>query len=75
MDAIARLIATFLGAGRFPLAPATFASAIVAGILFALGPGPGGRGHLLAEAIVILALLPISYVYFKHAERTMADVV
>jgi lipopolysaccharide transport system permease protein len=33
--------------------------------LFALGVGAG----------VIAALLPAAYVYFKHAERTMADVV
>jgi homopolymeric O-antigen transport system permease protein len=30
---------------------------------------------LAVGALVILALLPASYVYFKHAERTMADVV
>jgi lipopolysaccharide transport system permease protein len=30
---------------------------------------------LAAGAVVILVLLPVSYVYFKHAERTMADVV
>ena len=30
---------------------------------------------LAAGAVVILALLPASYIYFKHAERTMADVV
>jgi lipopolysaccharide transport system permease protein len=30
---------------------------------------------LAVSALVILALLPPSYVYFKHAERTMADVV
>jgi lipopolysaccharide transport system permease protein len=30
---------------------------------------------LAAGAVVILVLLPVSYIYFKHAERTMADVV
>ena len=30
---------------------------------------------LAAAAVEILVLLPASYVYFKHAERTMADVV
>jgi len=30
---------------------------------------------LAAATVVILVLLPASYVYFKHAERTMADVV
>jgi len=30
---------------------------------------------LAVSALVILALLPASYVYFKHTERTMADVV
>lgn len=30
---------------------------------------------LAVAALVILSLLPASYMYFKHAERTMADVV
>ena len=71
MDALARLIATFFGAGKFPIAPATFASAIVAGILFALGGGPDGFGHPLVEAIVIVALLPISIAAAHRAERTL----
>ncbi len=71
MDALARLIATFLGAGRFPVAPATFASAIVAGVIYLAGAGPSGLGHPLAEAIVILALLPISIAAAHRAERTL----
>ncbi len=72
MDALARLIATFFGAGKFPIAPATFASAIVAGLLYWIGPGPDGRfGNPLAEAIVILALLPISIAAAHRAERTL----
>jgi len=30
---------------------------------------------LAVSALGILVLLPASYIYFKHAERTMADVV
>ena len=30
---------------------------------------------LAVSALVIVVLLPASYIYFKHAERTMADVV
>lgn len=30
---------------------------------------------LAVSALVVLVLLPVSYIYFKHAERTMADVV
>jgi lipopolysaccharide transport system permease protein len=30
---------------------------------------------LVVSALVIFAMLPASYIYFKHAERTMADVV
>jgi len=73
MDALARLIATFFGAGKFPVAPATFASAIVAGILFALGPGPDPQAHgwPLIEAIIILALLPISIAAAHRAEKTL----
>jgi phosphatidylglycerophosphatase A len=73
MDALARLIATFFGAGRFPVAPATFASAIVAGVLFALGPGPAPQayGWPLIEALVILALLPISIAAAHRAEKSL----
>ena len=71
MDRLSRLIATFFGSGFFPIAPATFASAIVAGILFLLGPGPAGRGHPLVEAIVILALLPISIATAHQAEKSL----
>ena len=73
MDALARLIATFFGAGKFPVAPATFASAIVAGILFALGSGPDPQAHgwPLIEAIIILALLPVSIAAAHRAEKTL----
>ncbi len=30
---------------------------------------------LLAATLVVMALLPCAYIYFKHAERTMADAV
>lgn len=36
---------------------------------------PPDPAALVAGAVVILVSLPVSYVYFKHAERTMADVV
>jgi lipopolysaccharide transport system permease protein len=39
-----------------------------------LGQGPDPFA-LTAGAVVTLALLPAAYVYFKHSERTMADVV
>jgi len=68
MERIARLIATFFGSGFFPIAPATFASAIVAGILFALG---GDRGHPLPEALVMLALLPIGIWSAHEAEKSL----
>ena len=71
MDRLARLIATFFGSGYFPIAPATFASAIVAGVLFLLGPGAAGRGHPLVEGLVILALFPISIASAHVAERTL----
>ncbi len=68
MDSIARLIATFFGAGYFPVAPATFASAIVAGILLWLG---GSDGHPLEEALVIATLVPVSLWSAHHAEKTL----
>ena len=77
MDRLARVVATFLGSGYFPFAPATFASAIVAGILFLLGSGDGsmsgvaGRGHPLIEGFVILALFPISIASAHRAEKTL----
>ena len=71
MDRLARLVATFLGSGFFPIAPATFASAIVAGILFALGPGASGVGHPMPEAIVMLALVPLSIWAAHQAEKTL----
>ena len=46
MDFLARLIATFFGAGYFPVAPATFASALVAlAYFFLLGGAAGGGVH------------------------------
>jgi phosphatidylglycerophosphatase A len=73
VDSLARLIATFFGAGYFPIAPATFASALVAGILFLLGPGPDqlARGRIGPEALVILLLLPVSVWSAHRAERTL----
>ena len=77
MDRLARLIATFFGSGYFPVAPATFASAIVAGILYVLGSGDGslsgvpGRGHPLIEGLVIVALFPISIASAHVAERSL----
>ena len=77
MDRLSRVVATFFGSGYFPFAPATFASAIVAGILFLLGSGDGsmsgvaGRGHPLVEGFVILALFPISIASAHRAEKTL----
>jgi len=77
MDRLARLIATFFGSGYFPIAPATFASAIVAGILFLLGPGDGalagiaGRGHPLIEGLIIIALFPLSIAAAHQAEKSL----
>ena len=77
MDRLARLVATFFGSGYFPIAPATFASAIVVGILYLLGSGDGalagvaGRGHPLIEGFVILALFPISIASAHQAEKTL----
>ncbi len=73
MDALARLIATFFGAGRFPVAPATFASAIVAAIFYLLGPGPDplARGRVWPELIAILVLLPVAVWSAHRAEKTL----
>jgi phosphatidylglycerophosphatase A len=77
MDRLARLIATFFGSGYFPIAPATFASAIVVLILYLLGPGDGtlagvaGRGHPLIEGFVILALFPLSIATAHQAEKSL----
>ena len=77
MDRLARVIATFFGSGFFPIAPATFASAIVAGILYLLGSGNGsvsgfaGRGHPLYEGLIIVALFPISVWSAHIAERSL----
>jgi phosphatidylglycerophosphatase A len=73
VDALARLIATFLGAGRFPVAPATFASFLVCGILLAFGPGPEppGRGRLVPELVVIVVLLPIAVWAAHRAEKSL----
>ena len=70
MDRFSRVVATFFGSGYFPFAPATFASAIVAGILYLLGSADG-RGHPLVEGLVILALFPISIASAHRAERTL----
>jgi phosphatidylglycerophosphatase A len=73
VDATARLIATFFGAGRFPVAPATFASAIVAGVYLAMGPGPDplARGRPWPEAWAILLLLPIATWAAHQAEKSL----
>lgn len=76
MDALARLIATFLRSGYFPVAPATFASAIVAGILFVLGPPGSGaaspwESRSIVEGLVMLALVPISIWSAHRAEKTL----
>jgi phosphatidylglycerophosphatase A len=71
MDRLSRVVATFFGSGYFPVAPATFASAIVAGILFLLGSGVAGRGHPLVEGLVILALFPVSIASAHRAEKTL----
>jgi phosphatidylglycerophosphatase A len=73
VDALARLIATFFGAGHFPIAPATFASAIVAGLLFLLGPGPDqlARGRVWPEATLILLLLPVAVWSAHRAEKSL----
>jgi phosphatidylglycerophosphatase A len=68
MDTVARLIATFFGAGYFPIAPATFASAIVAGVLFGLG---GTHGHPVPEAIFLVVLTPIAIASAHRAEKTL----
>jgi phosphatidylglycerophosphatase A len=65
MDRVARLVATFFGSGFFPVAPATFASAIVAAILFFWG------AHPVAEAWIIVGLLPIAIPASTVAERSL----
>ena len=65
MDRVSRLVATFFGAGFFPVAPATFASAIVAGILLWWG------AHPVAEAWIIVGLLPIAIPVSTIAERSL----
>jgi phosphatidylglycerophosphatase A len=65
MDRLARLVATFFGTGFFPVAPATFASAIVAGILLWWG------AHPVAEMCIIVGLLPISIVSAHVAEKSL----
>jgi len=71
MDRLARLVATFFGSGFFPIAPATFASAIVAGILYLAGSDAAGRGHPLVEGLIILALFPLSVWSAHVAERSL----
>jgi phosphatidylglycerophosphatase A len=68
MDVLARLIATGLGAGWFPIAPATFASALVVGVLALAG---GAIGHPVVECVVIVALLPIAIATAHRAEKTL----
>ena len=71
MDRLARLVATFFGSGFFPIAPATFASAIVAGILYLAGSDAAGHGHPLVEGLIILALFPLSVWSAHVAERSL----
>jgi phosphatidylglycerophosphatase A len=71
MDALAKLIASGLGAGFFPIAPATFASALVVLALALAGSATGGVGHPATEAIVLAALLPIAIASAHRAERTL----
>ena len=71
MDRLARLVATFFGSGFFPIAPATFASAIVAGILYLAGSDASGHGHPLVEGLIILALFPLSVWSAHVAERSL----
>jgi phosphatidylglycerophosphatase A len=66
MDFFAKLIATGLGSGFFPIAPATFASALVVAALALVGVG-----HPAIEAIVIVALLPVAIVTAHRAEKTL----
>jgi phosphatidylglycerophosphatase A len=65
MDRLARLVATFFGTGFFPVAPATFASAIVAALLFWWGPHPA------AEIWIIIGLLPIAIASAHIAEKSL----
>ncbi len=71
MDVLAKLIATGLGSGFFPIAPATFASALVVGALWLLGSDASGQGHPMVEAVVMLALVPISIASAHQAEKSL----
>jgi phosphatidylglycerophosphatase A len=64
MDALVRVLATFLGTGRFPFAPATFASLVFAVPLY-LAPPLSLTGWLVAAVIVTAIAIPIS----TRAER------
>ncbi len=72
-----------LSLARGKLGPAAYTAYILnpmAGIIdtfrrgVVLHANPDGPA-LLAATLVVLVLLPCAYVYFKHAERTMADAV
>ena len=58
LEFLALLISTFGGSGYFPIAPATFASAILTGILFWIGPGKPGLPELSG---IILAITLIGF--------------
>ena len=66
MNALALAVATGLGSGYFPVAPATFASALVALAVYLLWPVSGG-----AEGLLIVALMPLAVWTATVAERRL----
>jgi len=66
MNAAALAIATGFGSGFFPIAPATFASALVTLVIWFLVPV-----NPVLEGIVALALVPISVWSAQQAEKRL----
>jgi phosphatidylglycerophosphatase A len=66
VTAVSLVLATGFGSGYFPIAPATFASALVALVVWLAWPVAP-----LHEAVLIVALLPIAVWSAELAERRL----
>lgn len=66
MNALALGLATGFGSGFFPVAPATFASALVAAAVYFFWPAAGA-----AEAVLIVLLLPVAVWSAGVAEKRL----
>lgn len=65
-DLVALIVSTFFGSGFFPIAPATFASAILTGILYFIGPG---KPPLLTLSAIIIGVTLLGFWSATETEK------